>query len=87
MQARSCRSNTCTGSREHSTARGVPIYEATPVVEMTRARAAKGPAARAAHARRHGARKQVIVATNAYSDPAAATCRLSARTRSRSAAR
>jgi glycine/D-amino acid oxidase-like deaminating enzyme len=57
------------------TARGVPIYEATPIVEMTRAeRGSAGPGG-AVLRTPHGTvrAKQVIVATNAYSDLTAAT--------------
>ncbi|HEY4298841.1 MAG TPA: FAD-binding oxidoreductase [Paraburkholderia sp.] len=53
------------------TARGVPIYEATPVVEMTRSEHGPGVVLRTPAATVRA--KQVIVATNAYSDLTSAT--------------
>jgi glycine/D-amino acid oxidase-like deaminating enzyme len=54
------------------TARGVPIYEATPVVEMTRSQS--GPAGVVLRTPGGTVRaRQVIVATNAYSDLTSAT--------------
>jgi glycine/D-amino acid oxidase-like deaminating enzyme len=52
-------------------ARGVPIYEATPILEITRASAGAGRILRTAGGNVRA--KQVIVATNAYSNLTSAT--------------
>ncbi len=53
------------------TARGVPIFESTPILEMTRAQRGTGVVLRAPGGTVHA--KQVIVATNAYSGLTSAT--------------